>query len=197
MEPSAPAIQAELLEFFKALADANRLKIVGLLATQTYSVEQIASILSLAPSTVSHHLAKLTEAGLVSATVDGYYNVYRLETKILEEKSKRLLTQTTLSSLADGIDTQAYGQKVIRDYSNPDGTLKTIPAQRKKLLAILSYIIQSFEYDRRYPEKEVNSILSRYHQDTASLRRELIGEKFMTRQNGIYWRIDKKEEGQV
>ena len=34
----------QLLVFFKALADANRLKIVGLLAQQPYTVEQLAAI---------------------------------------------------------------------------------------------------------------------------------------------------------
>ena len=39
----------ELLEFFKALADANRLKIIGLLAQDEYPVEQIAEMLGLRP----------------------------------------------------------------------------------------------------------------------------------------------------
>ena len=56
----------ELLAFFKALADANRLKIIGLLAQDEYPVEQIAEMLDLRPSTVSHHLSKLSKAGLVS-----------------------------------------------------------------------------------------------------------------------------------
>ena len=46
---------AELLGFFKALADGNRLKIVGLLAQGEYTVEQLAEMLDLRPSTVSHH----------------------------------------------------------------------------------------------------------------------------------------------
>jgi DNA-binding transcriptional ArsR family regulator len=50
----------ELVSFFKALADANRLKIVGLLSQQPYSVEQLAAMLHLRPSTISHHLAKLS-----------------------------------------------------------------------------------------------------------------------------------------
>ena len=57
----------ELVSFYKALADANRLKIIGLLARQAYSVEELAALLELKPSTVSHHLARLTQVGLVSA----------------------------------------------------------------------------------------------------------------------------------
>ena len=49
----------ELVIFFKALADSNRLKIVGLLAEKSYSVEELAELLKLKASTVSHHLARL------------------------------------------------------------------------------------------------------------------------------------------
>ena len=54
----------ELLAFFKALADANRLKILGLLATEEMTVEQLAAVLDLRPSTISHHLARLSQVGL-------------------------------------------------------------------------------------------------------------------------------------
>ena len=86
----------ELLGFYKALADANRLKIIGLLAQGQYAVEQIAEILGLRPSTVSHHLSKLLRAGLVSARPESYYNTYRLETGVLESMSQRLLAQETM-----------------------------------------------------------------------------------------------------
>lgn len=71
----------ELLYFFKALADANRLKIIGLLAQSPLSVEQIAELLKLHSSTVSHHLARLAKVGLVSARAEGYYSVYQLDPK--------------------------------------------------------------------------------------------------------------------
>jgi predicted transcriptional regulator len=182
----------ELLTFFKALADANRLKIVGLLARQSYTVEQLAAMLSLGPSTVSHHLAKLSEAGLVSATAQGYYNHYRLETGRLEEMARRLLSAESLPAVLEDVDANAYDRKVVGDYLLPDGMLKTIPSQRKKLLAVLRHVAKDFEPGRRYSEKEVNEILGRYHEDTASLRRELVGSKLMAREGGggDYWRID-------
>ena len=45
--------------------------------------------------------------------------------------------------------------------------------------------------DKRYSEKQVNAILSRYHEDTASLRRELIGFSLMRRTDDgtKYWRV--------
>src|ERR1051325_10525908 len=59
--PPAP----ELLTFFKALSDKTRLVMVGLLAKQSLTGEQLASILGIKPATVSHHLARLAEASLV------------------------------------------------------------------------------------------------------------------------------------
>jgi predicted transcriptional regulator len=180
----------ELVTFFKALADANRLKIVGLLAQQPYSVEELAALLDLKPSTVSHHLAKLAQVGLVSAKTESYYNVYQLDEKALESKSKSLFSQENLAASVADVDADAYDNKVLKDYTRKDGSLKTIPAQKKKLDAVLRYLAQAFELNKRYSEKKVNEILSRYHEDTASLRRELVGSGLMKREGGggEYWR---------
>lgn len=185
---------SELLIFFKALADANRLKIVGLLARQSYTVEQLAAMLGLGASTVSHHLSKLAEAGLVTATAQSYYNYYHLQTGQMEQMARRLLAPEALPAAAAGVETgaDAVDRKIVSDYLLPDGKLKTIPAQRKKLLAVLRHIVQAFEPGRRYSEKEVNEILARYHEDTASLRRELVGYRLMEREGGggDYWRTE-------
>ena len=181
----------ELVTFFKALADSNRLKIVGLLADKSYSVEELAELLKLKPSTVSHHLARLSEAGLVKARSESYYNVYQLDQTVLEEKRRTMFSQSELSSVAAEVDVDAYDKKVIRDFTRKDGSLKTLPSQRKKLEAILRYIVKAFEPEKRYSEKQVNELLKRYHDDTATLRRELVGFGLMQREGGggEYWRV--------
>jgi predicted transcriptional regulator len=181
----------ELVTFFKALADSNRLKIVGLLAEKSYSVEELAELLQLKPSTVSHHLTRLGEAGLVQAHSESYYNVYQLDRSVLDEKARTMFSQGELSSVAAEVDANAYDKKVIRDYARRDGSLKTLPAQRKKLEAILRYVVQAFEVGKRYSEKQVNVILARYNEDTATLRRELVGFGLMQREGGggEYWRV--------
>jgi len=180
----------ELVTFFKALADANRLKIVGLLAQQSYSVEQLAAILHLRPSTVSHHLSKLAEVGLVSAKAESYYNVYRLEEETLQ-KTRLLFSQQDLAAVVEDVDLDAYNRKVVEDYSLPDGRLKIIPAQRKKLEAVLRYVVKTFEPGVHYSEIQVNKMLARFHEDTATLRRELVGYGLVKREGGggEYWRV--------
>jgi len=182
----------ELLDFFKALSDANRLKIVGLLSQQALSVEQIAEMLDLSSSTVSHHLSKLSKVGLVSARAESYYNVYRLETDALEKMARRLLSKETLPAVTADVDLDAYDRKVLQNYMTPDGRLKAIPTQQKKLLAVLRYVVREFEPNVRYSEEKVNEILDRFHEDYARLRRELFEFGFMDREGGggNYWRID-------
>jgi biotin operon repressor len=184
-------VSEELVTFFKALADSNRLKIVGLLAEKPYSVEELAELLKLKPSTVSHHLSRLAEAGLVQARSESYYNVYRLDQSVLQEKARTMFTQGELSNVAAEVDADAYDKKVIRDYTKRDGSLKTLPSQRKKLEAILRYVAQAFEVEKRYSEKQVNEILAGYHDDTATLRRELVGFGLMQREGGggDYWKV--------
>ena len=184
---------AELLEFFKALADANRLKIVGLLAQDKYTVEQMAEMLNLRPSTVSHHLTRLSKAGLVSARSESYYNVYYLETNTLESMSQRLLAQETFPAVTADVDMDAYDRKVINTFCEPDGRIRQFPAQQKKFEVILRHVIRAFEPGERYTEKQVNEILKNYSDDTATLRRGFIEYKMMQREGGggEYWLTEK------
>jgi biotin operon repressor len=189
-EKGGASVSEELVIFFKALADANRLKIVGLLAEKPYSVEELAALLQLKSPTVSHHLAKLVEAGLVESRTESYYSVYRLDQAALEAKTRSMFSQQELSTVVSEVDAYAYDKKVIKDYARRDGRLKTLPAQRKKLEAILRYVVKAFDVGKRYSEKQVNEILSGYHADTATLRRELVGFGLMKREGGgeEYWR---------
>jgi len=183
----------ELLTFFRALAEPTRLKIVGLLAGEPLTVGQMAEMLNLRPSTISNHLSQLAHAGLVSARAESYYNIYSLDTGALEEMAKRLLARDTLPSVAAEIDTDAYDRKVIENFSYPDGRIKAFPAQRKKFEAILRYVLRPFEPGERYSEKQVNEMLSRFHEDTATLRRELVTYHWLEREGGggEYWRPEQ------
>jgi hypothetical protein len=78
--------------------------------------------------------------------------------------------------------------RVLASFLRPDGTLHTIPTKRPKLLVVLDHLAQSFEPGRRYPEAEVNAVLEHFHPDYAALRRYLVDDQFLTRQDAVYWR---------
>jgi DNA-binding transcriptional ArsR family regulator len=181
------------LELFKALADANRLKIVGLLAQEPRSVEELAELTGLQAPTVSHHLKRLSGAGLVGARSEGHYSIYELRTDVLQEAAKRLLGREGLRELAAGVDGGAYERKVLATFVAPEGHITAFPTQQKKYRVVLRHVLAAFEPGRRYPEREVNDILTRFHADTARLRRSLVDFGFMAREGGggAYWRTDE------
>ena len=179
----------ELLQFFKALADENRLKIVGLLARESLTGEQLAAILKVKPATISHHLARLAEAGLVTAEMEGHSKPYSLRLEAVHDLARQLLAEETLPQTVADLDLEAYDRKILKDYLKRDGSLKQIPTQEKKLLAVLRHIARQFKPGQEYNEKQVNEVLAVFHPDTASLRRDLVDYRFMERDKGgrKYW----------
>ena len=187
-----------LLTFFKALSDANRLKIVGLLAQRPHYVEELSEALGLGVSTTSHHLQYLAHAGLVSARAEGHYSIYSLQTEALKSMAQTLLATENLPRLSPEAATagDAFEHKVLSNFTDAAGRITTFPAQEKKFVVLVKHVLQGFESGRHYTEKQVNEILLRYNDDTALLRRSLVEYHFMARQGGggEYWRIDDDAE---
>jgi DNA-binding HxlR family transcriptional regulator len=177
-----------LLQFFKVLGNESRLRIMGLLANQERSVGELAAQLELREPTVSHHLAMMKELGLVEVRAEGNTRIYQLNTKFLETMSKELFSQSNLASLAQPANPANEAEKVLRNYLDGE-KVKAIPAQYKKQLVILEWMLAKFEPGRRYSESEVNEIIKRHHPDSAWFRRSLVDQKLMTRTNGVYWRL--------
>jgi len=69
------------------------------------------------------------------------------------------------------------------------GKLKAIPTQRKKERIVLEVIAEAFEYDRIYTEREVNIIIADFHDDFCTIRRDMVSEKLLERENSQYKRI--------
>ena len=176
-----------LVQFLKVLADESRLRILGLLANQEASVEELAAYLNLRPPTVSHHLNRLRSLQLVEMRAHGNVHFYRFQPESLY-RLNRMLTPEKLSRLTDDVQGDEWEHKVLRDFLNGE-ELKEIPASRKKRLVILKWLANKFEVNVQYPESEVNEIIGRHHPDFATLRRELIGNRLMERENSIYWRV--------
>jgi ArsR family transcriptional regulator len=74
-------------KFFRALGDATRLEIVGLLAARgkELCVCELESHFNLSQPTVSHHLRILRQAGVVSSVRRGTWVYYSLEPGVREK----------------------------------------------------------------------------------------------------------------
>ena len=173
------------LEIFKCLSDSSRLKIINSLMIEPMYVELLAEIVDLSTSTVSFHLKKLLDANLVSFTKEQYYAVYSLNEEILSMNLKDLILDSRSEDEILNEREEKYKEKVINSFFKY-GKLVEIPVQNKKKQIILEKIVQAFEKDREYSEKEVNLIIADFHDDFCTIRRDLIGFNLMERENGIY-----------
>ena len=72
------------LKIFKSLSDMSRLRIVQALTEGEMYTELLAERLGLTPSTVSFHMKKLEDAGIVISRKEQYYTVYSLNRDVLE-----------------------------------------------------------------------------------------------------------------
>lgn len=72
-------------ETFKALSDPTRRQILDILKDGAKTAGDIGSRFQMTGATVSHHLAVLREAGLVSDDRRGKYIYYELNMSVLDE----------------------------------------------------------------------------------------------------------------
>jgi len=175
-------------QLFKALGHPARLLILNLVRVKPRHGEELAAILNLNPATISHHLSKLSEAGLLTARKDQYYQMYSLKGGVLDRSLDEMI-RLPQPGLTGVVAQDAYREKVLKTFIK-HGRLVQIPAQLKKRQVILEQLVTEFEPDHSYSEREVNQILLEYHEDVATLRREMIMNKLMSREKGIYKRTN-------
>ncbi|MDP9341775.1 MAG: DUF2087 domain-containing protein [Actinomycetota bacterium] len=170
-------------EILRALADPERLALAGLLARRDRTAAELAADLDLRLDRVRRHLKRLSGAGIVLGLPDR--RTYRLATEAL-----RRAAQEVGPPREPGLALGAVGEEeeaVLRRYF-VGGRLREIPAKRAKRLAVLSRLALEFDVGVRYPERDVDAVLRRFHPDHASLRRFLVDEGFLSRRGGEYWR---------
>lgn len=167
----------ERVQLLKAIADETRLRILGLIASKPQSGKQLADALGLSAPTISHHMRRLISAGIVQEERDAQRHIYSLNSQLLR----------TVRSDGEGIPEPPSDDRarVLRNFFK-DGRLVTIPAARKQRVIVLQYLLEQFDPRRTYQEREVNELLGSFHEDFATLRRELVDYGYLTRESGIY-----------
>ena len=180
--------QEKALKIFKSLSDMSRLRIVRSLTNGDMYTELLAERLGLTPSTVSFHMKKLEDAGLVVSRKEQYYTVYSLNPDILETSVFDLAASEPEQTDEQQKREKIYRQKVIDSFFEY-GKLKAIPVQRKKKLICYEVIAESFITGKIYSEKELNDIIAPIHEDYCTIRRDMISEGILKRNGGEYVRI--------
>ena len=187
MEP-----QPQVLDFVKAMADVERLRIIGVLTRGPQTLSVIAGELGIHPSQANRHIEQLIASGVLREA-DARYS---LNEKALESVARGQFGASRAVYIpAPELDGRS--RKVLAAHLNVDGTIHQIPTQAAKLKVILDYLVAAFTPGVNYTEKEVNIILRRFHLDTAGLRRDLIDAGLLQRESdgSRYWRSPEPDEG--
>jgi DNA-binding HxlR family transcriptional regulator len=183
------------IAIMKALADKSRLAIINSLLEHSQYVEEIAKRHGLAASTVSFHLRKLEQAGLVSSRKEQYYVVIQANHSIFDTTLRELVSAAPAGKeLQDG-RMDEYRRKVLEVFFR-HGILEKLPTQHKKRSIVLEQFAARFEPERRYSEQEVTGLITPLFEDYCTVRRLLVDEGLIQRVDSTYWR-EAKEGSQV
>lgn len=170
------------------MADRSRLQILKSLLEEDMYVERLAQRLELTPATVSFHLKKLMDAGAVSSRREQYYTMYSINKEVFQCRILDILGEKSSDAQRQQEREARYRQRVLDSFFEY-GRLKSIPAQRKKERICLEEIAKELELGRPYSERELNQVLLRFHQDYCTLRRDMISEGILRREEGLYTRL--------
>lgn len=172
--------QEHATRLLQALADPTRLRLVAALLEQPACVEELAERLGLAAPTISHHLGKLDQAGLLNRRREQYYTVCEARPGPLQRTLRELVDLATGQPAAEQARLEQHRQRILGAFFT-DGRLRQLPAQRKKRQVVLAALAADFEPGREYAEDEVNAIIGARHDDYCTVRRELVDDGLLQR----------------
>lgn len=180
-----------LVEYHRALSDPARIRILFLLGRKSMNGLELSECLGLSTATVSHHMTKLREVGVVSEGREG--NSIRFELQIDKVKQGAGGIVQFLTEAKEFEEVQCEMEKSyekqrdsVRKAFFNDGKLKQIPMKYKKRLIVLEEIIDGLESGRKYKEDEINEHIMQFFEDYSTIRREFIVNHMMYRDKGIY-----------
>ncbi|MDP1510905.1 metalloregulator ArsR/SmtB family transcription factor [Paenibacillus sp. CMAA1739] len=179
----------KMVNYHKALADPTRMRILLLLSRGEMHGQALAKKLNLSQPTVTHHASKLREVGLIKERRDKNTVYFTLNPELIRQHAEATVRfifekgeeEEEMSELNETLEAT-----VLRNFFAKDGKLRQIPAQYKKKLIVLQMLAEKLEPGRIYPERELNEWIKQYHEDFATIRRELIMHQFMYREREMY-----------
>ncbi|QQE77188.1 metalloregulator ArsR/SmtB family transcription factor [Alicyclobacillus sp. SO9] len=185
----------KLVTYHKALSDPTRIRILFLLRNGPLHGQALAGKLGLSAPTITHHMMKLRNAGIVREKRDKNTIYFALNEQLFKQNAQAILKAFFCDPAVKLEDEDMENKKaensefessVINNFFTLDGVLKQIPAQRKRKLVVFEHMIKELEPGRKYAENEINDYIKRFHEDYCTIRREFIINHFMYREKNVY-----------
>ena len=175
-------------ELVALLAETDRLRALAAVTLGASTLPEVAERTGLEPRAAARALSRLMAGGLLEGEAG---KGYRVRTEALQAAARPPASEAPPS------EAREPGGEVLRRFIH-NGRLLAMPAAHSKRLVVLDHLAGLFEPGRRYPEPEVNELLKRYHPDYALLRRSLVDDGFLDREDEpapsggrsvkVYWR---------
>jgi hypothetical protein len=159
------------------LAEPTRLKVYSAVVLGAATPDQVAERTGLGAAVVGKALQRLFKSALIVA--DG--NGMRADESVFKDAVRAGRPER------EPLSADPERDNVLRSFVR-DGRLTHFPTVPAKFRVVLEYLAGSFETGAEYPESAVNEILQRWHDDYATLRRQLVDYGFLTRVDAVYTR---------
>ncbi|MGD9895347.1 MAG: DUF2087 domain-containing protein [Dehalococcoidia bacterium] len=193
MDTDEAGLDAAFVEFFKALAVPERLRVAGAIAAGPRTATEVAEALELPMRAVAAHLAGLVSAGFARREDDGHAARYAWDEARVRTLAAAHLDSPRVRALAGATDERS---RVLASFVR-DGRLVQFPTGETRKQVILDYIAGRFSSDRTYTEREVNEILKEFADDYTTIRRALVDRRYLNRHQGVYWTGEGKRPGET
>ena len=168
-----------LMQFFKAVGQPERVKILGLLANRPYSVADLSDLLGMRETAVIHHLNKLKKARLVRENTVAHTYTYEVDGDTLARLNGVILEDEPA---------QTFAERVLQKYVPDEQHLREVPLDPEERHVILKWLAEDFEIGRQYTTKEVNDILNQHYPRQERLRWLLLSGRLLKHVGDTFWR---------
>jgi hypothetical protein len=173
--------KAELLQYFRAIGQPERLKILGLTANRPYTVMELAELLRLPETAVIHHIKRLQKKALV-IFMDDAVTLNRQALEILHE----------LVAPTEPVDMKTA---VLRTFVQGE-RIRQFPAEAREKRVLLNWLADKFAPGRKYSRSRVEYLLQQHTPDYAWAQQQLLDARLLQEQNNIFQRIPAGKEAQ-
>lgn len=202
-----PLTRAEVLAPLSALADESRLRVLELLTEQgELRAQEIIPQLESSQGNVSRHLKQLVGAGYIQERrADGANKVYAYDEAGLQRlifKLRQLLSSHNAQSVAQQAQFETQLEQVrstvsptLQKLLDAQGRITRWPSKLNEQQVMMEYLIDKFEPEKGYNEKEVNELLQQWYRDPdfVLLRRSMVDAGILkrTKDGARYWREER------
>lgn len=178
------------VERLKNFLDTDRLAVSGALVSGPKTTNELADSTGLDTRRVLEAVGALTTAFLVTS----HDAMHHFSVEALRDMASELVEPELPMDPAIGFGMTDEERAVLARYFE-GRTLTAVPTSRAKRLIVLERLALEFDVGKKYPEREVNSILGAFNPDWSTLRRHLIDEGLLDREQNVYWRSGGRVSG--